>query len=78
MLVIAYKMVMWSSLQLHVRLTQWLNTPVMLAISWTMEMPNVSAKLRVLGVVKLHNAVSSVVIILLYILSLCIIGVGVF
>ena len=34
----------------------------MMAIGWTMEMPNISAKLRVLGVVKLLNAVSSVVV----------------
>ena len=51
------KMVKWSSLLLHVQLIQQLNTPVMVAISWTTEMPNVSAKLRVLGVVKLLNAV---------------------
>ena len=55
-------MVKWSSLQQHVRLTQQLNTPVMMAIGWTMEMPSVPAKLRVLGVVKLLNAVSSVVV----------------
>ena len=55
-------MVKWSSLQQHVRLTQLLNTPVMKAIGWTMEMPNIPAKLRVLGVVKFLDAVSSVVV----------------
>ena len=55
-------MVKWSSLQQHVRLTQQLNTPVMMAIGWTMEMLNVPAKLGVLGVVKLLDAVSSVII----------------
>ena len=55
-------MVKWSSLQQHVRLTQQLNTPVMMDIGWTMEMPNVPAKLWVLGVVKLLDAVSSVIV----------------
>ena len=62
-------MVKWSSLQQHVRLTQLLNTPVMMAIGWTMEMPNVPAKLRVLGVVKLLNVVSSVVVYYHYVLG---------
>ena len=62
-------MVKWSSLQQHVWLIQRLNTPVMMAIGWTMEMPNVPAKLRVLGVVKLLNVVSSVVVYYHYVLG---------
>ena len=42
----------------------------MMAIGWTMEMPNVPAKLRVLGVVKLLNAVSSVVVYYHYVLRM--------